>query len=111
MSEPSSTPTGPWSGSSRIEGRPSSRSFHGSQASIRPVQVCRRTLPRGRGPGRSSGDIHRSVARAQGRFDEAKAAYRSALRQREGFLPAIRDMGQMIWMRFGEGRKLSTTLF
>ncbi len=38
---------------------------------------------------------------AQGRLDEADAALRSALALRSDFLPAFRDLAQLVWMRHG----------
>ncbi|MDO9586640.1 MAG: putative 2OG-Fe(II) oxygenase [Brevundimonas sp.] len=36
---------------------------------------------------------------AQGRYDDSEAAYRAALARRPGFIDAVRDLGQLIWMR------------
>lgn len=47
---------------------------------------------------------------AQGRLDEADASLRSALALRSDFLPAFRDLAQLIWMRRGEVDALAEPL-
>lgn len=46
----------------------------------------------------------------QGRLVEAEDVFRSALRLREDFLPALRDLAQLVWMRDGDIEKLLGTL-
>jgi len=39
---------------------------------------------------------------SQNRFDEAQAAFGEALRRRPGYLDALRDLAQLVWMRTGD---------
>ncbi|RZJ41166.1 MAG: hypothetical protein EON86_11020, partial [Brevundimonas sp.] len=42
---------------------------------------------------------------AQSRHDEADVAYRAALARRPGYIDAVRDLAQLIWMRTADGER------
>lgn len=42
---------------------------------------------------------------AQSRHDEADVAYRAALARRPGYIDAVRDLAQLIWMRTADGEQ------
>ncbi|HZV83396.1 MAG TPA: putative 2OG-Fe(II) oxygenase, partial [Brevundimonas sp.] len=47
---------------------------------------------------------------AQGRLDETDVAFRSALAVRGDFLPAFRDLAQLVWMRDGDMNAVNAVL-
>ncbi|MCU7236354.1 tetratricopeptide repeat protein, partial [Escherichia coli] len=42
---------------------------------------------------------------AQNRHDDAETAYREALARRPGYIDAVRDLSQLIWMRTADGER------
>lgn len=47
---------------------------------------------------------------AQGKLDEAEAGFRQALTLRPDFLPAFRDLAQLVWMRHGDLARLRAAI-
>ncbi|HYC98842.1 putative 2OG-Fe(II) oxygenase [Brevundimonas sp.] len=72
-------------------------------------QAARRALAKG-GRAPETWLVLGRALTAQGRLDEAGEAFRSALRLREDFLPAFRDLAQLVWMRDGDLEALTATL-
>ncbi|WP_395945866.1 putative 2OG-Fe(II) oxygenase [Brevundimonas sp.] len=67
----------------------------------RPVEaeaVARETLALG-GDAPETWLVLARALQGQNRFDEAEAAYRGALQRRPGYVDALRDRTQLIWMR------------
>lgn len=72
-------------------------------------QAARRALAKG-GQAPETWLVLGRALMGQGRLKEAEEAFRSALRLRADFLPALRDLAQLIWMRDGDVEAVLGTL-
>lgn len=83
-------------------------SLHNLAAALGDAGLAERAEAAARGAFAAGGDAPETwlvLARAlQGlnRFDEAQAAFAEAVRRRPGYVDALRDLAQLIWMRTGD---------
>jgi tetratricopeptide (TPR) repeat protein len=76
---------------------------------IESEQAARRAFAKGGRAPETALVLGRALM-GQGRLGEAEDVFRSALRLRGDFLPAFRDLAQLVWMRDGDVDKLLATL-
>jgi len=72
-------------------------------------QAARRAIAKGGQAPETRLVLGRALA-SLGRLDEAEAVFREALEMRADFLPAFKDLAQLVWMRDGDLGTLAATL-
>ncbi len=72
-------------------------------------QAARRAIAKGGSAPETRLVLGRALV-MQGRLEEAEASFRAALSIRPDFLPAYRDLAQLLWMQHGDPERLSLLL-